>query len=525
MRRLAWIATCLFVLSVPTVAHAAFPGENGRIVFVNGPTLQSTATDIYSAEPDGNALARLTEDGISVNPAFSPDGSQLAYTSGTKVYTADQYANDPQLVLDFGVGAYGLDWSADGTRLVASFPNCAEFDCEPDIYVFGTDGSGFTNLTNTIHGEFNPSWAPDDSKIAFDAALAGQSDIYTINTDGSGLQNLTDDPDMTSSALEPDWSPDASRIAFQSSAGCCTSTLAWTANPDGTDRVSVPGAGAELAWSPEGDNFAFTSGNFVRVTEPQAGPHGPLAAGYAPDWQVRQPDPVPPPGGTGFPRPKGATPMLVALVPSYHQAHDPCGTTPTKQHGPPLAYPSCPPQRTVFRLTVGTPDANGLPAEAIGLVRMDAIPGDPATAADEADVWIGVNQTDVRYHFVQQGYPDYPGELLMVLPVRTTDLYNAGGDADGSGTMVGFRLYVEIPCAPTAGPEGATCAVSTSVDAIVPGLARERERAIWQLGQLEVQYEGFDGDPDDLTDNNPFLRSGVFVPDVTARTGPPNSTD
>ena len=494
-------------LLVAAPAHAAFPGQNGRIAFTNAPTLQSSAVDIYSAEPDGNAVARLTEDGISTNAAFSPDGSQLAYTSGTKVYVADQYANDPTLVLDIGVGAYGLDWSPDGTRLVASFPNCAEFDCEPDIYVFGTDGGGLTNLTQTIYPEYHPTWAPDDSKIAFDGnAVGGQSDILTINTNGTGLENITDDPDMTGEALEPDWSPDASRIAFHSNAGCCP--IAWTANPDGTDRDSVPGGGAELAWSPDGNQFAYVSGNLVRVTEPIAGPHRFLPPGSGPDWQVRQPDPAPPASSsTGFPRPKGATPLFAALVPAYDQ----CGN-PSYQHGPPLAFPSCVPNRGVFRVTVGTPDANGHPAEAQGLVRLDAVPGDPATPADEADVWIGVNQTDVRYNFSQSGYPDYTGELMLVLPLRTTDLYNAGGEPDGSGTPVDFSLYVEIPCTPTAGAAGSTCAVNTTVDAVVPGFVRERKRANWQLGQLVIQYEGLDGDPNKLADNMPFLRSGVFVP-------------
>ena len=389
------------------------PAENGRIAFVNGPTLQSTTTDIYSAEPDGNAIARLTEDGISVNPAFSPDGSQLAYTSGTKVYIADQYANDPQLVLDFGVGAYGLDWSPDGTRLVASFPNCAEFDCEPDIYVFGTDGSGLTNLTNTLHGEYHPAWAPDDSKIAFDAAVASQSDIFTINTDGSGLQNLTDDPDMTGDALEPDWSPKrvSDRVPLQLRSAARVRSLGRrtpTARTGSRYRAPAPSwpgrrTGATSP-SPAETSCGSPSPTQGRTARSRRAPH--------PTGRCARQIRCPRPAARVSPRPKGATPMLVALVPSYHPAHDPCGFTPTKQHGPPLAYPSCPPQRTVFRLTVGTPDANGLPAEAVGLVRMDAIPGDPATPADEADVWIGVNQTDVRYHFVQQGYPDFPGELL-----------------------------------------------------------------------------------------------------------------
>ena len=57
----------------------------------------------------------------------------------------------------------------------------------------------------------------------------------------------------------------------------------------------------------------------------------------------------------GYPRPKGATPFRVPLVPAYAQC-----TGGNRQHGPPLAFSSCnPPQQTSSQLTVGTPDANG----------------------------------------------------------------------------------------------------------------------------------------------------------------------
>jgi Tol biopolymer transport system component len=45
---------------------------------------------VYSVDPSGQAEARLTEDGISRNGAFSPDGTRLAYISGTSVYIAEQ---------------------------------------------------------------------------------------------------------------------------------------------------------------------------------------------------------------------------------------------------------------------------------------------------------------------------------------------------------------------------------------------------------------------------------------------------
>ena len=43
------------------------------------------------------------------------------------------------------------------------------------------------------------------------------------------------------------------------------------------------------------------------------------------------------------PRPKGATPLRVSMVPSYNQC-----TAPSYSHGPPLAFPSCELRRSVL---------------------------------------------------------------------------------------------------------------------------------------------------------------------------------
>ena len=85
------------------------------------------------------------------------------------MYIGDPNAQNRQLVLDFGVGAYGLDWSPDGSKLVAAFPNCADWDCEPDLYTFGIEGAEVIPLTNSPEPEYNPAWSPDGSKIAYDS--------------------------------------------------------------------------------------------------------------------------------------------------------------------------------------------------------------------------------------------------------------------------------------------------------------------------------------------------------------------
>ena len=61
----------------------------------------------------------------------------------------------------------------------------------------------------------------------------------------------------------------------------------------------------------------------------------------------------------GYPRPKGASPLRVSLVPAYKSC-----SAPNRSHGAPLSFPSCnPPDLESQFLTVGTPDSNGKASE------------------------------------------------------------------------------------------------------------------------------------------------------------------
>jgi hypothetical protein len=70
-----------------------------------------------------------------------------------------------------------------------------------------------------------------------------------------------------------------------------------------------------------------------------------------------------------------------------------------------------------------------------------------------------------------------------------------------------------MTCASSASTSiGGTCALSTSADAIIPGSVPERERSIWELGQVEVWDGGPDGAIATTAGDNVFLREGIFVP-------------
>jgi acyl-homoserine-lactone acylase len=223
------------------------------------------------------------------------------------------------------------------------------------------------------------------------------------------------------------------------------------------------------------------------------------------------------PAGDGYARPKGATPLRVSLVPAYREC-----TAPDRTHGPPLVFPSCgSPARASSNLTVGTPDANGAPANFVGSVRLDVQVG-AAGLPDDSDVLISAALSDVRCAVAgaacgganANGDSDYAGELEASTVLRLTDRFNdvsAGGGSDAA-TVLDFPFPVKVACAATGSDTtGGACAVSTSVNAVVPGAVTDGKRAIAQLGQIRVHDGGPDGQAA-TADNDLFAVQGLFVP-------------
>jgi hypothetical protein len=95
-------------------------------------------------------------------------------------------------------------------------------------------------------------------------------------------------------------------------------------------------------------------------------------------------------------------------------------------------------------LTFGTPDVNGKAAQAVGSLRAEVVAGDASTPADEADVMLSVNLTDVRN---QSDLLDYSGELQASAVVRITDRANDTGSE--AGTVADFTYTFTVPCSAT----------------------------------------------------------------------------
>jgi hypothetical protein len=122
---------------------------------------------------------------------------------------------------------------------------------------------------------------------------------------------------------------------------------------------------------------------------------------------------------------------------------------------------------------------------------------------------VSASLTDVRR---KDNLADYTGELDAGQTVQITDRQNGpGADEPGTGVKTPFRF--SMPCAATASPAtGASCALTSSFNAIVPGSVVAGKRGVWELGQFGVDDGGADGDAATTGDNTHFAVQGVFVP-------------
>jgi hypothetical protein len=145
-------------------------------------------------------------------------------------------------------------------------------------------------------------------------------------------------------------------------------------------------------------------------------------------------------------------------------------------------------------------------------VLLRTILGNPSTPADEADMGITLVDEDVRE---AANLSDYTGEVSVSLGLRIT--HRDGSTPAGGGpapvTQQDFDFAISVPCAATVDSSvGATCATTTSADAVLPGAISEQRRTIWALDRVRVFDGGPDGDAGTAADNGIFQVQGVFIP-------------
>jgi TolB protein len=144
------------------------------------------------ADSDGyNEQIVLAQNEPIMSPAWSPDGSYLAYvsfeTGHAAVYVQSLYARQRWVVANFRGSNSAPAWSPDGKQLAIVLTR----DGSSEIYLVSRDGSGLHRLTFNQSITTEPYFSPDGKTLLFTSDQGGSPQIYRMPVAGGAGQRLT----------------------------------------------------------------------------------------------------------------------------------------------------------------------------------------------------------------------------------------------------------------------------------------------------------------------------------------------
>lgn len=159
-----------------------------------------TWQQLFSMNLDGSGLRQVTHSKTNFNarPAWSPDGSTIAYMSGpgsdearkADIFLMRADGSDPRALTHGGTKEVNGDpaWSPDGNEIAF----CSNRGGSYELYIMDSDGSHLRQVTHgSPDGVRHPSWSPDGRQIVFATATGKAWPISIVNANGTSLRVLT----------------------------------------------------------------------------------------------------------------------------------------------------------------------------------------------------------------------------------------------------------------------------------------------------------------------------------------------
>jgi WD40 repeat protein len=221
------MAVCAAAVALASPARGAVT-TTAEIVYTTHPSPNVSCDAPTNTDPchiavtnlDGAGKVLTSGPGNDLDPAWSPDGTHIAFARGT------------------GGGAF-------------------------NIWVMNADGTGLTRLTSGTRDERYPAWSPDGTTIAYRgyAAATGGSQIFLMSATGANQHPIPN----TFGGDQPVWSPSGTRIAYTGRVATATPGVTddeiFAIDTSGANKIDLTNSPTTsdryAAWFPSGTSLLF----------------------------------------------------------------------------------------------------------------------------------------------------------------------------------------------------------------------------------------------------------------------------
>ncbi len=260
---------------------------------------------------DGTGLVQLTDlqDG-ACQPAWSPDGKKLVFVSpcdgdndsypGAALWTMNADGSDQNLLMNVVPGGdFDPAWSPDGEKI--AFTSLRRQDQRPQIYLLTLKDKSVLGLPDVLaFADSQPAWSPDGKLIAFMRAYAH---VYVMSSGGTNAWLVTQVGDLPIQSSEPDWSPDGQVLVLTQSikgqgGAPWLATVIYASIPTFATAIQPDKPMSEATYSPDGawllyEAWLGPADKDIYIMVPNGAKSQPITSGpdedFDPAWQPRQP--------------------------------------------------------------------------------------------------------------------------------------------------------------------------------------------------------------------------------------------